>query len=143
LTDSMNHYRSLPFRQERKEERLEKAPIARGDRADAAAKSGIAAPDAKPDEMAKQWRSAANLSAESQSSSRRRSVRGNWICREAGLVLVIRSCCRTPADEPVHDALKKLLLITGLWIEAAEVDRDKTREQMLEVIDRVIGLLIT
>ncbi len=45
------------------------------------------------------------------------------------------------ADEPVQDALKKLLLISGLWVEAAKVDRDETKLQMLELIDRVIDLL--
>jgi hypothetical protein len=45
------------------------------------------------------------------------------------------------ADEPVQDALKKLLLVSGLWVEATEVDRDETTQQLLELIDRVIGLL--
>jgi len=45
------------------------------------------------------------------------------------------------ADEPVQDALKKLLLVSGLWVEATEVDRDETTHQLLELIDRVIGLL--
>ena len=45
------------------------------------------------------------------------------------------------ADEPVQDALKKLLLVSGPWVEATEVDRDETTQQLLELIDRVIGLL--
>ena len=45
------------------------------------------------------------------------------------------------ADEPVQDALKRVLLVSGLWIEAAEVDRDETAQQMLKLINRGIGLL--
>ena len=45
------------------------------------------------------------------------------------------------ADEPVQDALKRVLLVSGLWIKAAEVDRDQTAQQMLKLIDRGIGLL--
>ena len=44
---------TFAFRQERKEERLEKAATARGDMADDPSKSGTAAPSAKPD-IAKQ-----------------------------------------------------------------------------------------
>ena len=33
------------------------------------------------------------------------------------------------AEEPVQDGLKKLLLVSGLWVEAAEVDRDETTQQ--------------
>ena len=43
------------------------------------------------------------------------------------------------ADEPVQNALKRVL--SGLWIEAAEVDRDETAQQMLKLIDRGIRLL--
>jgi hypothetical protein len=45
------------------------------------------------------------------------------------------------ADEPVQAALKRVLLVSGLWIEAAEVDRDETAQQVLKLIDRGIGLL--
>ena len=45
------------------------------------------------------------------------------------------------ADEPIQDALKRVLLVSGLWIEAAEVDRDETAQQMLKLIDRGIRLL--
>jgi hypothetical protein len=45
------------------------------------------------------------------------------------------------ADDPVRDALARLLLISGLWIAAAAADRDDTKQQMLEVIERVIWLL--
>ena len=45
------------------------------------------------------------------------------------------------ADEPVQDALKRVLLVSGLWVEAAEVDRNETTQQLLKLIDRVIGLL--
>jgi hypothetical protein len=45
------------------------------------------------------------------------------------------------ADELVQDALKRVLLVSDLWVEAAEVDRNKTTQQLLKLIDRVIGLL--
>jgi hypothetical protein len=45
------------------------------------------------------------------------------------------------ADEPVQAALKRVLLVGGLWIEAAEVDRDETAQQLLKLIDHGIGLL--
>jgi hypothetical protein len=45
------------------------------------------------------------------------------------------------ADEPVQNARKELLLISGLWVDADGANRDETRLQMLEFIDRVIGLL--
>ena len=45
------------------------------------------------------------------------------------------------ADELVQNAVEKLLSGSRLWIEAAEADRNEARQQMLEVIDRVISLL--
>jgi hypothetical protein len=61
------------------------------------------------------------------------------------------------ADDPVQDALKKLLLISGQWVAAPVVtmspkgegseryvyrsDRDEPKQQMLELIERVIDLL--
>jgi hypothetical protein len=45
------------------------------------------------------------------------------------------------ADEPVQAALERALLVSGLWIKAAEVDRDETAQQLLKLIDRGIGLL--
>jgi hypothetical protein len=46
------------------------------------------------------------------------------------------------ADDPVRDALGRLLLLSSLWIGAAAADRDDdTKQQMLEVIERVIWLL--
>ena len=61
------------------------------------------------------------------------------------------------ADDPVQDALEKLLLISGRWVVAPVVtlspkgegsdrnlyrsDRDEPKQQMLELIERVIGLL--
>jgi hypothetical protein len=54
----------------------------------------------------------------------------------------LRSSTKQPvADEPVKNAMEKLLLISGLWIEAAEPDRNEARQQMREVIDHVIDLL--
>jgi hypothetical protein len=34
-----------------------------------------------------------------------------------------------------------VLLVSGLWIKAAEVDRDETAQQTLKLIDRGLGLL--
>ena len=39
------------------------------------------------------------------------------------------------ADAPVKGASKKLLLISGLWMNAPNVERDETRQQLLELID--------
>jgi hypothetical protein len=44
-------------------------------------------------------------------------------------------------DEQVPEALKKLILISGLWVGVAKVDRDETRQQILELIVRVVDLL--
>ena len=43
------------------------------------------------------------------------------------------------ADEPVQAALERVLLVSGLWIKAAEVDRDETAQQMLKLVDRGLG----
>ncbi len=45
------------------------------------------------------------------------------------------------ADQQVQDALRRVFLVSGLWIEAAEVDRDETAQQVLKLIDRGIDLL--
>jgi hypothetical protein len=59
------------------------------------------------------------------------------------------------ADDPVQDALKKLLLISGQWVVTPVVTmspkgsertfivgaRDEPKQQMLELIERVIDLL--
>jgi hypothetical protein len=61
------------------------------------------------------------------------------------------------ADDPIQDALKKLLLISGRWVVAPVVTmspkgegsermfivgaRDEPKQQMLELIERVIDLL--
>jgi hypothetical protein len=61
------------------------------------------------------------------------------------------------ADDPVQEALEKLLLISALWVVAPPVvmspkgegsaryvyrsDRDETKQRTLEVIGQVIGLL--
>jgi hypothetical protein len=45
------------------------------------------------------------------------------------------------ADESVQDALKRVLLVSGIWAEAAEVDRNETTQQLLKLIDHVIALL--
>jgi hypothetical protein len=53
----------------------------------------------------------------------------------------LRLAAEQVADAPVQDALKRVLLVSGLWVEAAEVDRNETTQQLLKLIDRVIGLL--
>jgi len=45
------------------------------------------------------------------------------------------------ADDSVHDVLEKLLYIIDHWVVAAAVDRDETKGQMLEMIERIVGLL--
>ena len=53
----------------------------------------------------------------------------------------LRLAAEQVADEPVQDALKRVLLVSGLWVEAAEADRDETAQQLLKLIDRGLGLL--
>ena len=53
----------------------------------------------------------------------------------------LRLAAEQVADEPVQDALKRVLLVSGLWVEAAEVDRNETAQQLLKLIDRGRGLL--
>ena len=45
------------------------------------------------------------------------------------------------ADDPVHDVVERLLHVSGQWVVAAAVDRDETKRRMLEIVERVIGLL--
>ena len=45
------------------------------------------------------------------------------------------------ADTQLKGPLTKLLLTTGLWVEVANVERDETRRQLLDLIDRVVALL--
>ena len=45
------------------------------------------------------------------------------------------------ADSLVAGASKKLLLISGLWMNAPNVERDETTQQLLELIDHLISLL--
>ena len=44
-------------------------------------------------------------------------------------------------DGLVENAVEKLLTASGLWMGSAEADRNEAKQQMLEVIDRVIRLL--
>ena len=53
----------------------------------------------------------------------------------------LRLAAEQVADEPVQDALKRVLLVSGLWVEAAEADRDETAQQLLKLIDRGLGPL--
>jgi hypothetical protein len=45
------------------------------------------------------------------------------------------------ADASVQDTLKRVFLVSGLWIEAAEVDREETAQQILKLVDRGIDVL--
>jgi hypothetical protein len=45
------------------------------------------------------------------------------------------------ADDPVYEVLETLLRISSQWVVAATVDRGETKQRMLEIIERVIGLL--
>jgi hypothetical protein len=53
----------------------------------------------------------------------------------------LRLAAEQVAYEPVQDALKRVLLVSCLWIKAAEVDRNETVQQMLKLINRAIDLL--
>jgi hypothetical protein len=45
------------------------------------------------------------------------------------------------SNAPVKGASAKLLVINGLWVQAADIERNETRQQLLELVDRVLGLL--
>ena len=45
------------------------------------------------------------------------------------------------ADTQLKGPLAKLLLTSGLWVRAANSERDETRQQLLDLIDRVVALL--
>jgi len=45
------------------------------------------------------------------------------------------------ADTQLKGPLTKLLLTSGLWVRAANSERDETRQQLLDLIDRVVALL--
>jgi hypothetical protein len=47
---------------------------------------------------------------------------------------------RGRTDNPLHDVLAKLLHTSGLWVMASTLERNKAKQQMLEVIEHVIGL---
>jgi hypothetical protein len=44
------------------------------------------------------------------------------------------------SDEVVKDGLKRLLSICAQWVQTADAERHETRQQLLELIDRLIGL---
>ena len=44
------------------------------------------------------------------------------------------------SDEVVKDGLKKLLSICVQWVQTADAERHETRQQLLELIDRLVGL---
>ena len=45
------------------------------------------------------------------------------------------------ADIPFKVPLTKLLLTTGLWVQAANIKRGETRQQLLDLIDCIVPLL--
>ena len=44
-------------------------------------------------------------------------------------------------DSQLKGPLTKLLSTSGLWVRAANSERDETRQQLLDLIDRVVALL--
>ena len=44
-------------------------------------------------------------------------------------------------DTQLKDLLTKLLLTSGLWVQVADSERDEARQQLLDLIDRVVALL--
>ena len=44
-------------------------------------------------------------------------------------------------DGQLRDLLTKLLSTSGLWVQVTDSDRDETRQQLLDLIDRVVALL--
>jgi hypothetical protein len=44
-------------------------------------------------------------------------------------------------DDPVHDVVERLLKVSGQWVVCAAVDGDETKRRLLEIVERVIGLL--
>ena len=44
-------------------------------------------------------------------------------------------------DAQVKSVLAKLFVINGLWVQAADVERSETRQQLLELVNHVLGLL--
>jgi len=46
-----------------------------------------------------------------------------------------------PVDGQLRDLLTKLLSTSGLWVQVTDSDRDETRQQLLDLIDRVVALL--
>jgi hypothetical protein len=52
----------------------------------------------------------------------------------------LRPTAESMSDELVKDGLEKLLPICGQWVETADVERRETSQQLLELIDYIIGL---
>ena len=70
------------------------------------------------------------------------AVRRNDLAAVQRYCVRLRSSAEQPADDGlVEDAVEKLLTASSLWIGSAEAERDEAKQQMLEVIDRVISLL--
>jgi len=45
------------------------------------------------------------------------------------------------AETQPKELLTKLFLTSGLWVQVADSERDETRQQLLDLIDRIVGLL--
>jgi hypothetical protein len=70
------------------------------------------------------------------------TVRRNDLAAAERYCVRLRSSAEQPADDGlVENAVEKLLTAGSLWIGSAEADRNEAKQQMLEVIDRVISLL--
>jgi|KBSSwiStaDraftv2_1062776.scaffolds.fasta_scaffold2193798_1 hypothetical protein len=44
-------------------------------------------------------------------------------------------------DSQLKDLLTKLLSTSGLWARSADSERDETRQQLLDLVDRIVTLL--
>ena len=70
------------------------------------------------------------------------AVRRNDLAAVERYCVRLRSSTEEFADDGlVENAVEKLLTASGLWMGSAEADRNEAKQQMLEVIDRVIRLL--
>jgi len=52
----------------------------------------------------------------------------------------LRPTAEPISDQQVNDGLQKLLLVCGQWVETADAERRETSQQLLELIDYIIGL---
>ena len=52
----------------------------------------------------------------------------------------LRPTAEPISDQQVNDGLQKLLSVCGQWVETADAERRETSQQLLELIDYIIGL---